>query len=347
MKKLKILHILNSDRYSGAENVVISIIDNMHDVECAYESLDGPIRQTLKNHGIRFYPVRKTTSVEVKKVIDSFRPDIIHAHDYTAGMAAALTFTRIPIINHLHNNSPWLKNHGIKSLSYAVCARRFDRILTVSDSIMDEYVFGELFRSKTVTVGNPVDTAHIRQLAGNPSVEKEIDIAFLGRFTQPKDPLRFIRLIKKIMIALPSINVKAVMIGDGELRYSVRKEIQLLGLQNNIKCTGFRNNPYKILKRAKIMIMPSIWEGYGLAAVEGLALGLPVVSTSAGGLKNIVNDNCGQLCNDDGDFVEEVTKLLSDKDYYDLKSDNARKRANELDNIDKYIKGLEIIYREL
>ena len=47
----------------------------------------------------------------LKKAIEKIQPDIIHAHDFTAGILAASLINRIPIINHLHNNSPWLKKY--------------------------------------------------------------------------------------------------------------------------------------------------------------------------------------------------------------------------------------------
>lgn len=366
MRKLRVLHILNSNRYSGAENVAITMINHMRNhIDFAYESLDGQIRDVLKDNDIKFYPVPKTTPSEVRKVINSFRPDIIHAHDYTDGMAAALTGTRIPIINHLHNNSPWLKSYGVKSFSYGLCANRFNKILTVSDSIMNEYVFGNRFKRKTITVGNPVDLNRIKTLAGFISTEdiletkKDYDIAFLGRETPQKNPIRLLKIIRLVRDRLyekradkdsddPQWHeLKAIMIGDGEMRDEVNAEIKKLHLEDNITCVGFQSNPYKYLKAARVMLMPSSWEGFGLAAVEGMTLGLPVVASPVGGLVDIVNDECGRLCKTDQEFVDEIVRLLLDKEYYEIKVEAAIERAARFDNLDEYMEQIYRVYKEV
>lgn len=76
-------------------------------------------------------------------------------------------------------------------------------------------------------------------------------------------------------------------------KYGAR--IEELGLVHVIRLYGFQKNPYIYLKQAKVMCMPSKWEGFGLAAVEALALGKPVIAAPVGGLNDIINDNCGKL----------------------------------------------------
>ena len=368
MKKLRVLHILNSKAYSGAENVVVSIITSLKtDYEFAYESPDGPIRETLKDKGIIFYPVKETSPIEIKRVIEAFHPDVIHAHDYTAGIAAVLTFTNIPIINHLHNNSPWLRKIGIKSIVYGICAYRVTKILTVSDSIMDEYVFGGHFKGKTEVVGNPIDINKIRIMAGMRNeddiefvrtTQKKYDLVFLGRETPPKNPLRLLRLVCLIKEAFGQgienngienslgHTLRIVMIGSGEMHDQITQEISRLGLEDNVIRLGFQENPYKYLKEAKVMLMPSSWEGFGLAAVEALALGIPVVASPVGGLKNIITSQCGKLCNTDEEFVFESSKLLTDNNYYIEKSKEAVMRAYYLDNSESYMNKIARIYKE-
>lgn len=342
-RKLRVLHVLKSDKYSGAENVVITVIKNMRDdIDFAYTSFDGPIRSILEENNIMFYPARTTSTQEIKRVINEFKPDIIQAHDYNMGIKTAIASNKIPVISHIHNNSPWISKYCLKSYGYYFASKKFSKILTVSDSIVQEYVFGKKIASKTLMIGNPFDSNIVLQLSGGIESEKKYDIGFLGRLTPPKNPMRFIRIVNEIKKF--NIEPKAIIIGDGELRTNIDEEIKRLKLENNISCVGFQKNPYKLLKQCKIMLMPSDWEGFGLAAVEGLTLGLPVVASPVGGLKNIVNEECGKICVEDKDFCNEIVKLLSDYDYYKLKSNNALKRADEFDNIDSYINTMCKIY---
>ena len=210
----KILHILNSRSYSGAENVVISIINNTKDdFESVYLSKDGNIRDVLGENNILFYPVEKLTVTELRRAVKEMKPDIIHAHDFTAGIMSAVATWKIPIINHLHNNSPWIKKIGLKSILYAMSTLRYKKILTVSESVMDEFVFSGICGKKAEVVGNPIDLEKIINRVENKSICEPYEIAFLGRFSPQKNPLFFLGLVEGLKNKMPDIKEKKI--GDG------------------------------------------------------------------------------------------------------------------------------------
>ena len=336
MKK-KIMHILNTNDYSGAENVAITIIRAMqNEMEGVYVSLSGPIKEYLDEYGITYYPVRKLSIMSVRKAIRDIDPDIIHAHDFTAGIECALTGTHIPIVNHIHNNSPWLRRYNLKSFVYAISCHKYRKVLTVSDSVMDEYVFGNRFKNKTEVIGNPIDTDKIRNLAGHPDII--YDVAFLGRFSIPKNPHMFLDIIKELKEN--KSDIKAVMIGDGDLRTEIEQRIRENGLTDNITLTGFQKNPYIYLNQAKLLCMPSIWEGYGLAAVEALALGKPVVCSKAGGLPTIVDDSCGKLCEKKEEYLDYILKMIGGQNDLLCASRAAIEKADRIDNLESYTRKL-------
>lgn len=343
---MKVLHILNTGMYSGAENVVITIIKTTKDtVDSVYCSLDGPIKKILTEENIQFEPFSKLNVENVRRVIKKVKPDVIHAHDFTAGIVCALVAGSIPVINHLHNNSPWIKTYHLKSFVYAISCAKYKRILTVSDSVMDEYVFGKYFKKKTLVVGNPIDLKRIMFKRDDGLPHKEYDIAFLGRLSKEKNPLLFVEIIKKLKEKNQCI--KAVMIGDGELYNDVKSAINNCNLISNIDLLGFQANPYPILNKSKILCMPSVWEGFGLAAVEALALGKPVVASPVGGLKNIVNSDCGKLCANKDEYVTELNELLVNDDYFLKKAANALKRSIDFDNMDSYSTEILNVYKTL
>ena len=115
---MRVLHVLNTNSYSGAENVAITIINHMPDVESIYLSLNGPISEILNKNNIKYYPVDKLSVKSLKKAIQDINPDVIHAHDYTASILCALCFPKAKLISHIHNNSPWIKKYGIYSWAY-------------------------------------------------------------------------------------------------------------------------------------------------------------------------------------------------------------------------------------
>lgn len=185
---MKVLHVLNTNSYSGAENVAITIINHMPDVESIYLSLNGPISEILKKNNIQHYAVDKLSIKSLKKAIRELKPDIIHAHDYTASILCALCFPKAKIISHIHNNSPWIKSYGIYSWAYLFSSFFYKKILTVSDSIEKEYVFGKFIKNKIECIGNPTDIELIHQKSIEYTIDKKYDLIFLGRLTAPKNP---------------------------------------------------------------------------------------------------------------------------------------------------------------
>ena len=95
------------------------------------------------------------------------------------------------------------------------------------------------------------------------------------------------------------------MVGDGEQKDLCIEKIKQYNLENTIKMYGFVENPYVILKNAKIACTTSKWEGFGLAVIEALALGVPVVVENVGNLSEIVNDQCGYVVNGEEEFVKK------------------------------------------
>lgn len=348
MGKLKVMHVLCMSSYSGAENVAITMINSLKDkVDSIYVSPDGSIREVVEQNGIRHYAVEKVNVSSIKKAIKEIKPDMIHAHDFTAGTVCAAAAGNIPVINHLHNNPPWIKKFSAKAFIYGLSCFKYKKILTVSDAVMDEYIFGKFLKKKTVVVGNPINLTVIYEKAGEcPSDRAEQnDLVFLGRLSHQKNPFLFLKIVKELKRKIP--NLQAAVIGDGELRIEFEKKIKEYGLCSTVKMYGFKENPYPYLNKSKVMCMPSLWEGFGLAAMEALTLGKPVVAAPVGGLVMIVNESCGSLCSDLDEYVSELYRLLTDEKYYEKKSKGAIKRAEELDNIQRYRKTIWNIYRSV
>lgn len=348
MNKIRILHLLQSNHFSGAENVVCQIIGmfkNDTDIEMAYCSQEGQIRDVLQERDILFFPMKKLSILEVKRVIKMYKPDIIHAHDFRASVYASLYSKNIHVISHLHNNSPWLKRRSIYSIVYAISCKQYSKILTVSASIFDEFVYANKFLKKHLVVGNPINISSIRLKANQGQFDISPSIVYCGRLAIPKNPEAFVDIVAPVMKNLN--NTTAVMIGEGELKDSIEAKIKEYGLTDRIRLLGFINNPYPIIKKSKVMVMPSCWEGFGLAAVEALSLGVPVICSNVGGLPGIVDDECGKICNKISEYQLELKTMLCNDKYRSNKSQNALKKADIFDNTEEYYKMLKTIYLNL
>ncbi|MEE1457329.1 MAG: glycosyltransferase [Oscillospiraceae bacterium] len=101
---MKVLHVLYSKIYTGAEKVAAQIIKAFEGrVDMAYCSLEcEEVWEILDGMGIRHYGVEELTPATLSRVIREYRPDVIHAHDMRTSFVAALCCGKIPLISHIH-----------------------------------------------------------------------------------------------------------------------------------------------------------------------------------------------------------------------------------------------------
>ena len=339
---MRVLHLLKSTKYSGAENVVLTIMSLFPEAEMIYASPDGPIREVVETRGQKFYPLENISVGAVRKAIRDLKPDLIHAHDFSMATCAALAAGKTPVVAHFHNNPLWLKKICPQSVALALSLPRIRNVISVSNSIEAEYIFRGLLKQKNTVVGNVVNCADVRQKAQETCDCTQVDLVFLGRMTDPKQPLLFCQIVQKLHEKRPQIT--ACMIGDGELMPQVKKYIQEHELEHNIELVGFQSNPYPYLNAGKIMAMPSSWEGFGLAAVEGLCLGKPVVCSGVGGLADIVDESCGAVCKTIDEYCNAILKLLQDENAYCRCSANAVGKSMQYTDMQRYKERILNIY---
>jgi len=335
---MKILHVLASNSFSGAENVACQIINMFSaedNFEMAYTSPDGPIKETLKEKNIKYYPLKKLTKKELKKVIKDFNPDIIHAHDMRASFFIMKICGKTPFISHIHNNAFNSRKLTLKAIAYYFAAKKAKHIFWVSQSAFNGYYFSKYLNNKSTILSNVINEENLRKKIISDEKEYNYDIVFLGRLTYPKNPQRFINVIKNVVNKLTT--VKIAVIGSGELETQVKQLSSDLELDDNIDFWGFLNNPYKILYSAKCLVMTSRWEGLPMCALEALALGVPVIATPVDGLKNIIlNGENGYLSEDDNYLSEKIYEVITGENLRNELSQNCLKVFNEINNEENY-----------
>ena len=343
--KATIIHVVNSNRFSGLESVACDIIDGNNDkYNQIYVTRNGDVVDILKKRKIPYEIIKKVSTREIKRVIKKYNPDVIHAHDFTASCVCAMTLTKIPIISHLHHDAPWLKKINLKTIMYLICSYKIKLILTVSDSIQNEYIFSRYIKNKIMCIGNPVSVKKIQSRVTN-NEKKEYDICCVGRLTEAKNPLLFVKIISEIVKIKP--NLKVIWVGDGEERESTLRTARNLNVMKNIDFVGFKENPYTYMAESKIFLLTSKWEGYGLVAFEALSLGLPCIVSNVGGLPGIVDNTCGFICNNENEFETNILKIIDEEKIYTELSLNCLKKAKKLENLDMYLATINKLYEDV
>ncbi len=165
-----------------------------------------------------------------------------------------------------------------------------DWIVVVSDEARRSLLAaGVLPRpERAVTIPNPVDGVRIRNLA-DATLQVPVQtagrhlVACVARLHPQKDHATLLRA----MVSLPS-HYALVLAGDGALREELTRTVARLGLTDRVTFVGAVSNPYPLMRRAAVIVLPSREEGFGLVAAEAAVLGVPFIGSDVGGL--------GELC---------------------------------------------------
>ncbi len=154
-----------------------------------------------------------------------------------------------------------------------------------------------------------------------------------SNFRQVKRVSDTIRILEKVNKEIPT---KLLLIGDGPDRSDCERLARELDLQKDVIFLGKQDGLGKILSAADVFLMPSQSESFGLSALEAMACSVPVVSSSVGGLPELVIHNETGYIAEIGDIdrmAKYTVELLTNKKRYDSFSKNSRERA--VNNFDK------------
>ncbi|CAM3442587.1 glycosyltransferase [Erysipelothrix anatis] len=313
---MKILHLLKSNEYAGAEQVALTLIDESvkRGNDVVYCSPNGAIKSVLVNRNIKYLQINKFTLSEVNSIISDFKPDIVHAHDFSASIMATLVsvFHKFRIVSHLHQNPKWLQTVNFKSILHSIFLKKIDLTLVVSNAV----IRGSKFLKKTPKVkviSNPLRPELFEYFQRDENTEKVYDCMFVGRFEREKDPFLFIDVVNELKKIDP--DVKAAMIGSGSLEEEMRKRISKLDLTSNVSLLGYLENPYYLMSQTKVACVTSDYEGFGLAAAEFAVLAVPIVTTENVGFIEFIDDK-SYLISTKEDFVKSVVRILEDESTY-------------------------------
>ena len=343
---MKVMHVLNSRIYSGAEKVVCQIIHAFQgEVEMVYCSPESDIvREMVEGQGVTYLPMKTMSVSELSRVIREQKPDLIHAHDMRAGFFSALCCGKIPLVSHIHNNAYDARGLSPKTVGYLLAGFRAKHIFWVSQSSFDGYAFHKLFARKSSVLYNVIDTDEIYTKLSQDSNSYDYDLIYVGRLTYQKNPQRLLRLCARLKESKPDL--KVAIVGTGELEEELKALCKELNLEDTVRFLGFQPNPIKMVACSKAMILTSRWEGTPMCALEAMALGTPVVSTPSDGMKDLLTDGVsGYLTESDEQMAVDLLKIFTQPEHRQLLAENARKKFDSLNDGEAYKRAIRTAYQ--
>ena len=192
-----------------------------------------------------------------------------------------------------------------------------------------------------------MDTEETRCLRQRYAKHNEKILVHTSNFRPLKRVDDCIKIFSEVRKKIPS---KLLLIGDGPERSNCERLANDLGIHNDVTFFGNLEEFVEILSISDIFLMPSSSESFGLSGLEGMACGLPMVSSNAGGLPELnLHSETGYIA-ESGDvnkMSEYTIELLQNKNKYRIFSENARERAVNLFAVEKIVPQYEKYYEKV
>ncbi len=312
---MKILHLLSSTGYDGAENMTATLIKqlsafgikNYLGVFYKNSSSNKYIFSVVNDYiedGIIFPCHGKLdirTILLVHKYIKDNHIDIIHSHKYKTNLYSFLAKfgTRCRLISTCHN---WLGDN-LKMRFYAILdknlLRAFDIVVGVSDDVTKKLRCYVPIK-KIKKIENGIDIQKYSRFIEKNEAKKVLGlegnkvIGFVGRLTKAKGIDYLLEAVYKLL--KEGDDFYTLIVGSGQYKSILETEARSMGIADKVIFTGNRKDTPLIYSALDVFVLPSLEEAFPMVILEAMAFGVPIVATQVGDIPLIIEDNgCGLL----------------------------------------------------
>ncbi len=295
----------------------------------------------------------------------SKKVDVIHAHDWlvaNAGIGLKHIFRKPLLVtmhstemgrrDGLHTNAERMIHETEAWLNYEAW-----KVICCSEYMISHvrYVFG-LPNDKLVMVPNGVNTANYDDIDVDCShfrnkyaLPEEKIVLFVGRLVYEKGVHVLINAVPKI---LSKVNAKFIIVGSGYMKEQLLNIVRSMGLEHKVLFEGFMDETtlLKLQKCSDVSVVPSLFEPFGIVALEAMAARSPVVASDTGGLSEIIEHDVTGVkvySNNPDSLAWGITKVLLDQEFAKRIKENAYRRVHEKYNWEKIAQETKCIYEKV
>ncbi len=339
-EKLLVDIVNNWDKNSG-DNVYVCIINNRIE-KSLLDKIDNNINviqlnRTEGDKNIKYL-------FQYMNVIRKYKIDIIHCQSNDTvrfSLFSKLINPKIRIFYTVHDTNTF---NRLKKIDIIVDKIICNKIIAISSSVYGEIVERGIKPKKIEIVYNGID---LSMYSINKKSHKSINIACVARIVpKKKGQDTLIRAMGIVKEKYP--NVKCYFVGDTDNtdeKIKLNKLVKENNVENQIVFMGNLDNIPKFLETIDIFVMPSRYEGFGLALIEAMASKIPVIASNIDGPKEIIKDNkYGTLFESESveDLAKKIIKVIESND--EIKIEKAYKYVNNNYSIKEMVNNLSNIY---
>ncbi len=319
---------------------------------------------------------------KVFKQIWREKPDIIHTHTAKAGtigriagLLYRLTFHRVKIVHTFHGHvfhSYYGKRKTQVFLLIEKTLARFatDKIIVISNQqfheIHEQFKVGKRGQFEIIPLGidlsafeNADAKKHILRMEIG-AKNDEILVGLVGRLTEIKNISMFLNVAKLYKESSHQVNLKFVIIGDGNMRENLEREAETLDIKDVVMFLGNRNDADIFYAGLDIVALTSLNEGTPLSLIEAMANAKPVISTEVGGVVDLLgavktdndsfkirNRGISVESNNAKGFLDGLLYLANSEKLQDEFKNNGKKFVLENYSTERLVRDVTRLYREL
>lgn len=338
--------------------------------EIHFITYSQPVRLALLNPNVHYHevnvpeyplfhyqPYELALSSKLVDMVKLYKIDLLHVHyaiphayaGYMAKQMLKAEGIKIPMVTTLHGTDITLVgNHPFYKPAVSFSINKSDVVTSVSQNLKDETY--KLFNIKREihVIPNFIELDKIKidsTIACHRSVmanANEKIITHISNFRKVKRIPDVIEIFYKIQQQIPS---KLMMVGDGPEKEVAENLCKKLGISDKVIFFGNSNEIDKILSYTDLFLLPSETESFGLAALEAMAWGVPVISSNSGGLPEVNFEGISGYLSDVGnteEMAQNAIKILKDNTILAKFKENALSVAKQFD-----IKNIVPLYEDL
>lgn len=358
---MKILHIINSLGGGGAEKLIIEtsplLIEKGNNVDILllngektffYEELEKQHICQIFSLGNSFY-----NPLYIFKIIPFLsKYELIHVHlfpcMYFVAIAKMLSLKKVKLIFTEHNTSNRrLAKIALRPLEKFIYSF-YQKIICITPEVKDELILKlGIKQEKLAIIENGINLEKVMKAVKSDRskfgyTDGDVLLIMVAAFREQKDQDTVINTLTE----LPA-NYKLLLVGDGIRKSHLETLALKLKVAERINFMGFRSDVYALYKMCNIAILSSHWEGFGLASVEAMASGTPIIASDVNGLNNVVKG--GGLLFEKGNVKElknRILELVNDSEFY-KKVSVAGLQKSSIYSISKNVDKLTEVYNQV
>jgi glycosyltransferase involved in cell wall biosynthesis len=361
------LHVDTARTWRGGQNQVLLTVNGLRSMgqrAALVAHPDGELRHRAEE-GLDLIPIAPRTEMDLSaafrfsRVIKRLAPDVIHAHD-PHGVAMASLALSLGSASAKSGSTPalvasrrvdfHLKGNSFSRWKY----RQVDCFIAASEAIRQMLVADGVADDRTVTVHEGIDVDHV--LAAPPvNVHEAFWLPHLAPVVGnvaalvPHKGQRY--LVEAAHLVVQQIpDARFVIMGEGELREHLEKQVHEHHLEKHVLLPGFRTDVLGCIKGFDLFVMSSVTEGLGTSLLDAMACSRPIVATRAGGIPEIVEDEENGLLvppRDHTALARAIVRALKDDDLRQRMGEAGFARVKERFTVERMVEQTADVYKRV